>query len=87
MERVQTDISSPLDRAIAAADGITKLAKALGLSSHSVINQWRLTRVPAEHCPNVEALTGVKCEELRPDVNWAVLRSPAGDELAEKQEA
>lgn len=65
---------TPLDRAIDAAGGITNMAKALELNSHAVIQQWRLNRVPAEHCPDVEALTGVKCEELRPDVNWAVLR-------------
>ena len=32
-------------------------------------------RAPSEICPDIEAITGVKCEELRPDVNWAVLRA------------
>jgi DNA-binding transcriptional regulator YdaS (Cro superfamily) len=32
-------------------------------------------RAPAEFCPDIEALTGVPCEDLRPDVNWAVLRT------------
>lgn len=50
------------------------MAKALGLSSHMVVYHWATSRVPAEHCPNVEQLTGVRCEELRPDVNWGVLR-------------
>ncbi len=32
--------------------------------------------VPAEHCPAIERATGVRCEELRPDVAWSVLRKP-----------
>ena len=66
--------TTPLDQAIKIADGITKLSRLLNLKSHAVINQWRLNRVPAEQCPDIEALTGIKCEALRPDVNWAVLR-------------
>jgi DNA-binding transcriptional regulator YdaS (Cro superfamily) len=33
-------------------------------------------KVPADHCPEIERLTkrAVTCEELRPDVNWGVLR-------------
>lgn len=36
---------------------------------------------PAEHCPECERLTGgrVRCEELRPDVAWDVLRMQAGE--------
>ena len=64
-----------LERAISAADGITALAALLGLKSHSVIHQWRLNRVPAEHCPAIERHTGVRCEDLRPDVQWDVLRN------------
>ena len=63
-----------LNNAIAVAGGIAAFARALGLKSHSVANQWRLTRVPAEFCPDIEKLTGVRCEEMRPDVNWSVLR-------------
>ena len=34
--------------------------------------------VPAELCPDIERVTGgaVRCEELRPDVAWDVLRTP-----------
>lgn len=34
-------------------------------------------QVPAERCPEIERITNgqVTCEELRPDVNWAVLRN------------
>lgn len=35
--------------------------------------------VPAEYCPAIERATGgmVRCEELRPDVEWDVLRQQA----------
>lgn len=69
-----------LERAIAVAGGITAFARALKLSSHSVVQQWRINRVPAEHCPSIEGITGVRCEELRPDVSWAVLRATTTDE-------
>lgn len=48
--------------------------------------KWANGSVPAERCPNIEAATNgaVTCEELRPDVNWAVLRkvSPRSTEKA-----
>lgn len=42
----------------------------------------RPVRFPSEHCPTCERLTGgaVTCEELRPDVEWGVLRQQAGAE-------
>ena len=64
-----------LEEAIAVAGGITHLARALNLSSHNVVGQWRRNGVPARHAPDVEALTGVTCERLCPAVNWAVLRN------------
>jgi DNA-binding transcriptional regulator YdaS (Cro superfamily) len=42
--------------------------------SKASISRWKKERVPAEVCPDIEALTGMRCEELRPDVNWGVLR-------------
>lgn len=73
---METQIETPLARAIRLAGGMTKLAKGLRLNSHAVVYQWTKARVPAEHCPDIEALTGVRCEELRPDMNWGVLRLP-----------
>jgi DNA-binding transcriptional regulator YdaS (Cro superfamily) len=81
---MEIQTAPPLDRAIEIAGGMTKMAKALGLSGHAVVYQWRQTRVPAEKCPDVEALTGVRCEELRPDVNWAVLRATGAPSLEAK---
>lgn len=76
-----------LERAIDAAKGITALAKALGLKSHSVVNQWRKNRVPAEYCPQIELLTGIRCEDLRPDVRWDVLRATSQASTATPQPA
>jgi DNA-binding transcriptional regulator YdaS (Cro superfamily) len=53
------------------------LAKALGVTPGAV-NQWvsGLTTVSAERCIQIEQATGgqVRCEDLRPDVAWEVLR-------------
>jgi transcription antitermination factor NusA-like protein len=70
---------TPLELAIEKADGPTSLARKLterghDVKSHRTVNQWSRTRVPAEYCPDIEAITGVRCEQLRPDVNWSVLR-------------
>ena len=55
--------------------GQAALARKLGVAPPT-INQWANgTRpIPAERCPEIEAATGVRCEDLRPDVNWSVLR-------------
>jgi len=57
---------------------VNRLAEASGL--HPVlISQWKTgtRKVPAKHCPAVERATGgvVRCEDLRPDVDWAYLRA------------
>ena len=72
---MQITTENPLDEAFRVAGGVTKFAKDLGLSSHNVALQWKRTRVPADRCPDIEALYGVTCERLRSDVNWSVLRS------------
>jgi DNA-binding transcriptional regulator YdaS (Cro superfamily) len=47
--------------------GVVKLqlAKALGIT-HGAVNQWR--RVPAERVIEVERVTGIPREKLRPDL-------------------
>lgn len=69
---------SPLDEVIEFAGSMQALAKALGVTRGAVF-QWRMDgrRVPAEHCPKIERLTfgRVKCERLRPDVDWAYIRA------------
>ena len=61
-----------------------ELARAIGVPA-ALISQWkgRVRPVPAERCPAIEKATGgaVRCEELRPDIEWSVLRSaPAKDQ-------
>lgn len=57
-----------------------RLAKELGVPA-PLISQWKTgeRRVPAERCPLIERATGglVRCEDLRPDVAWDVLRLQA----------
>ena len=48
-----------------AVGGVTKLSSALGLS-RAAVSFW--TRVPAEHVIEVERLTGIPREALRPDL-------------------
>ncbi|WP_269464900.1 transcriptional regulator [Mannheimia sp. USDA-ARS-USMARC-1261] len=52
------------------------MARQLGVKPQAV-QQWFKTKVPAERCPEIEKFTEgkVTCEELRPDVDWAVLRN------------
>ncbi len=56
------------------------LAEALGVTK-AAVGQWKGEgrRVPAEHCPAIERITGgaVRCEQLRPDVDWAIIRMNA----------
>jgi len=54
-----------LDEAIRAADGITELARTIGISQPSVSN-W--SRVPGGRVISVEAATGVARAILRPDL-------------------
>ena len=68
----------PLDKALEIIGGPAKLAAALGVTVQAVCF-WReeRRRLPADHCPTIERITGVRCEALRPDVDWAVLRRTA----------
>ncbi|WP_019700416.1 helix-turn-helix domain-containing protein [Paracidovorax oryzae] len=63
-------------RALAAALGVTKGA----------VWQWKEDdrQVPAEHCPHIERLTSgnVRCEDLRPDVDWGYLRKSGTEPVA-----
>lgn len=55
----------------------SSLAKHLQLTP-PVVSDWATgkKRIPAEQCPKIEEITGIRCEELRPDVRWDVLRNP-----------
>lgn len=74
---METEIKTPIKQAIAIAGGMTALARVLNVKSHTTVYQWCMTRVPAEYCPQIERITNglVRCEDLRPDVEWSVLRT------------
>ena len=70
-------MNEALERAIGIAGGVAALASALGVAA-SAPSMWRARRkVPAEHCPAIERLTegAVCCEDIRPDIEWGVLRT------------
>jgi DNA-binding transcriptional regulator YdaS (Cro superfamily) len=54
-----------LQRAIKAAGGIRALARLLGMSMQA-LSQWN--RIPAERLLQVESVTKVPREKLRPDL-------------------
>ena len=62
----------------------TALAAALGVRQPTV-SAWVTGKkqIPAERCPTIERLTerAVTCEELRPDVDWHVLRGVSATPL------
>lgn len=72
-------------RAIEIAGGPAALAKQLAVSTQAVCF-WRdeKRRIPADKCPLIERATAgvVRCEDLRPDVAWDVLRLQVVPELA-----
>lgn len=73
---------TPLERAIDIAHGVSALASAIGVSANAP-SMWKTRgNVPAEHCPAIERATGVRCEDLRPDVPWEVLREQTAEATA-----
>ncbi len=62
-----------------------RLAAQLGVRS-VMVSQWKLgvKPVPADRCPAIERFTdgAVRCEEMRPDIDWAVLRNSDCKEAA-----
>lgn len=75
-----------LNKAIELSGGkVGGFAAKIGVGQ-SVVSNWRARMaespvdkvVPAEYCPAIERVTrrAVRCEELNPSVDWAVLRRP-----------
>lgn len=81
-----------IDRAIRVAGGYAHLARKLGVKLQTVC-AWRSRgQVPADRCPTIERITDgrVRCEDLRPDVEWYVLRrrhSPSARQAARQATA
>lgn len=74
------DKRSALRQAIAVAGSQTKLAAKLGIRQPSIAEWLARNTVPIDRCTTIEALTGVRCEQLRPDVYWS--RGPDGTVMA-----
>jgi len=62
--------------------GQAAVASLLGYNDRRNVSPWFTTDrpFPAEHCPAIERATREKgepilCEQLRPDVEWGVLRA------------
>ena len=94
----ETTAKNHLQRAARVLGGQAALAEACGYPDRRHVWPWLNTegrRVLPEKCPLIEKATRrvaeergdpslvVTCEQLRPDVEWAVLRlSPASQEAA-----
>ncbi len=71
------DVIAALDEAIALCGGAKAFVERIHVASSSP-GMWRRRRsVPADHCPSIERETGgkVRCERLRPSVDWGYLRT------------
>lgn len=64
-----------IKKAAALAGGTSALARAVQVSAPTVF-QWISGErpIPLAHCPAIEINTGVRCEQLRPDVEWVRVR-------------
>jgi DNA-binding transcriptional regulator YdaS (Cro superfamily) len=81
MSKLTSPEKVALRRAADILGGQAALASVLGYPDRRNVWPWFNTDrpLPAEHCPAIERATGgaVRCEELRPDVAWDVLREQA----------
>jgi len=60
-----------MQRAVDKADGQTALARKIGCSQGLIWHYVNGTQLPPpERCKEIERVTGVTCDELRPDVEW-----------------
>ena len=65
---------TPIEKAIAQLGGQTATARIFGISPQAT-QQWSAQgRVPAEYCPRIEQLTGIRCEKLNDRVDWSLIR-------------
>lgn len=69
--------SSHIARAAQIVGSRAAIARNLGITKGAVWQWEHGGRVPAEYCPQIERMTdgAVRCEDLRPDVDWAYLRN------------
>jgi DNA-binding transcriptional regulator YdaS (Cro superfamily) len=74
--------------AIEKAGGTSAVASLFGIKPASVSGWIARGSVPAEHCPAIERHSkgAVRCEDLRPDVDWAYLRQQTEEEHDRRSE-
>jgi DNA-binding transcriptional regulator YdaS (Cro superfamily) len=74
----ESDPREALKRAVDLLGGPSAAARRLGVPGqrYQTVQSWLRTRVPAQYCPSIERETSrrVVCEQIRPDIDWAVLR-------------
>lgn len=65
---------TPIANAIAQLGGPTAAGRLFDIV-YQTPQQWIAQgRVPAEYCPRIEQLTGIRCEELNDRVDWSLIR-------------
>ena len=64
------------EKAIKIAGSKAALARGLGITPWA-LSKWNFNKIPEDRCLSIEELTHqeVKAEQLRPDINWAFVRS------------
>jgi DNA-binding transcriptional regulator YdaS (Cro superfamily) len=69
-------MNTHIQRAIRIVGSQSALATACGVTQAAVSKWLRGGQVPAERCIQIEGATHgeVRCEDLRPDIDWGVLR-------------
>ena len=67
-----------LDDYLTTRGAAKSLAEKIGVTP-VLVSLWRtgVRPIPAERCPDIERATSgaVRCEDLRPDVDWATVRA------------
>lgn len=60
---------TPFQQVIQAVGSQRTLSGLLGVSEQAVSN-WSKAGFPEDRCPAIEAASGIRCEVLRPDIDW-----------------
>ena len=64
------------EKAIKIAGSKAALARGLGITPWA-LSKWNFNKIPEDRCLPIEEFTNeqVRAEQLRPDINWAYIRS------------